>query len=43
MFDDPQPDDIVQGGGDKTCTVREFNAMSTEERREFGKGDCPLE
>jgi len=41
MFDDPKPDDIVCSPKSKrTCTVREFNAMSKEERQEFDK---PLE
>lgn len=35
MFDDPKPDEVVQGANGRTCTVKEFNSMTDDERRVF--------
>mgnify|MGYP007061397543 CR=1 FL=1 len=42
MYDDPQPDDVVEGLNGRTCTVREFNAMSQEEKKIFVYGTALL-
>lgn len=38
MFDDPKPDDIVQGYN-STCTIKEFNEMTPEQREIFVYGE----
>lgn len=35
MFDDPKPEDTVQGKDGSTCTVAEFNAMTPEQKTAF--------
>ena len=42
MFENPQPDDIVQGGNGRTCKVATFNEMSEEARQIFMKGKKPM-
>ena len=41
MYDDPKPDDTVQGANGKICTVREFNAMTREEKLAFVGREVP--
>lgn len=40
MYDDPKPDELVQGFENKTCTVQEFNAMDNTQKRFFTSGPC---
>jgi len=38
MFENLNPDDIVEGGNGKSCTVAEFNMMSKGEKQAFMEG-----
>jgi hypothetical protein len=39
MYDDPQPDDMIQGYDGNCITVADFNAMNKEEKERFWYGN----